>query len=322
MSKWKLPPSTGHMDLPTGIYFQNMTYAEYEERLKKDDIILVPVGSTENHGPHAPLGEDTFLVTRMCELVAEKTGCTVAQPIWYGSHPYHHLGMPGTVMVDEDVLIATIRSVMAGFWNAGFRKQIFLNGHGQEWVIPTALHQFTKKYQVPGIYLNVNYWYSITPQRLMDKEHGGPFDTAFVHADECETSYSLALFPELIHMDKAVDTKARGYLPPRHIDKSGGVYRRPIFWYAQAMAGPLEVVATPQGVVGSATLAKAEKAIMGLEEILDYLVELHDDVLRRFPPGELPPWEEVSQLPKEEIDALVRGPLKGGRHIYTVTYPP
>jgi creatinine amidohydrolase/Fe(II)-dependent formamide hydrolase-like protein len=100
------------MDLPTGIYFQNMTYSEYEERLKKDDIILVPVGSTENHGPHAPLGEDTFLVTRICELVAEKTGCTVAQPIWYGSHPYHHLGMPGTVMVDEDVLTATIRSVM------------------------------------------------------------------------------------------------------------------------------------------------------------------------------------------------------------------
>jgi creatinine amidohydrolase/Fe(II)-dependent formamide hydrolase-like protein len=299
-----------------------MTYAEYEERLKKDDIILIPVGSTENHGPHAPLGEDTFLVTRICELVAEKTGCTVAQPIWYGSHPYHHLGMPGTVMVDEEVLTATIRSLMAGFWNAGFRKQIFLNGHGQEWVIPTALHQFAKKYQVPGIYLNVNWWYSITPQKLMDKEHGGPFETTFVHADECETSYSLALFPEMIHMEKAVDTKRRGYLPPKHIDTSGCVYRKPIFWYAQAMAGPLEVVATPEGVVGSATLAKAEKAKMGLEELLDYLVELHDDVLKKFPPGELPPSEEVSQLPKDVIDALVKGPTKGGRHIYTVAYPP
>jgi creatinine amidohydrolase/Fe(II)-dependent formamide hydrolase-like protein len=188
-------------------------------------------------------------------------------------------------------------------------------------VILTALHQFSKKYQVPGIYLNANYWCSITPQKLMDKEHGGPFETVYTHADECETSYSLALFPELIHMEKAVDTKSRGYLPARNIDKSGGVYPRPIFWYAQAMAGPHEVVATPEGVVGSATLAKAEKATMGLEEILDYLVELHDDVLKRFPPGELPPWKEVSQLPKEEIDAVVKGPMKGGRHIYTLTYP-
>jgi hypothetical protein len=61
---------------------------------------------------------------------------------------------------------------------------------------------------------------------------------------------------------------------------------------------------------------------MGLEELLDYLVELHDDVLKKFPPGKLPPSEEVSQLPTETIDALVKGPTKGGRHIYTVAYPP
>ena len=101
MGKWELPPKGGHMDLADGIYLQNMTWKEIEERLKKNDLIIVPVGSTEAHGPHAPIGEDTFLVTRMAELVAQKTGCTVAQPVWYGSHPYHHMGMPGTIIVPE-----------------------------------------------------------------------------------------------------------------------------------------------------------------------------------------------------------------------------
>ena len=100
--KWQIPPDGGHMDVPDGIYFQNMTMLEVEERLKVNDVLIIPVGSTEAHGPHACYGEDTFLVTRMAEAVAKRTGCTVSQPVWFGSHPYHHLGMPGTVPVDED----------------------------------------------------------------------------------------------------------------------------------------------------------------------------------------------------------------------------
>ena len=72
------------MDKPTGIYLQTMSIVEIQERLKKNDVIIIPVGSTENHGGAACIGEDTFLVTRMAEAVAEKTGCTVAEPIWYG----------------------------------------------------------------------------------------------------------------------------------------------------------------------------------------------------------------------------------------------
>ena len=94
--------------------------------LRQNDLIIIPVGSTECHGAAQPLGEDTFLVTRMAEQVALKTGCTVAEPVWYGSHPYNHLGMPGTVVVPEDAFLANLRAIIAGFWNMGFRKQIFL----------------------------------------------------------------------------------------------------------------------------------------------------------------------------------------------------
>ena len=104
MSKWNLPATGGHMEKDDGIYYQNMTNLEVAERLKKNDVLLMPIGSTENHGPSAPFGEDTLLDTRLCELVAEKTGCTVAMPTWYGSHPYHHLGQKGTIIIPEEVL--------------------------------------------------------------------------------------------------------------------------------------------------------------------------------------------------------------------------
>ena len=308
------------MDLATGIYFQNMTNKQVEKRLRENDLIIIPVGSTENHGPHGPYGEDTFLVTRMAEQVAQKTGCTVAQPIWYGSHPYQHLGMPGTIVIPEETLAAYLRAVIAGFWNAGFRKQIIINGHGQDYVIPLAIHQFGKKYQVPAVLVYVHWWNVIT-EHIRDKEHGGPFETPFIHADECETSYSLALFPEMCDMENAVDTEPTGFLPPGHIDKSGEPYGLPIRWYNHLGLVGMEVICTPEGVIGRGTLAEASKAKKGVEAILDYLVKLHDDIMSKFPPGELPPVDKVTQRSKEEIEELIKGPTKGGKHIYTVAYP-
>ncbi|MGB5432914.1 MAG: 3-dehydro-scyllo-inosose hydrolase, partial [Acidimicrobiia bacterium] len=200
MTEWQIPPDGGHMDRPTGIYYQTMTGKQIEDRLKENDLIIIPIGSTEAHGLAQNPGEDTFLVTRQAEQIAQATGCTVAEPIWYGSHPFHHLGMPGNIVIPEETFNAYLRAVIAGYWNAGFRKQILLNGHGQDYVIPTAMHQFGKKYQVPAILVNVNWWFVI-PEHLRDKEHGGPFDTPFIHGDECEASFSLALFPEFLDME-------------------------------------------------------------------------------------------------------------------------
>ncbi len=321
MGKWEIPPKGGHMDEADGIYFQNMTMKDVEKRLEKCDLIIIPIGSTEAHGPHACYGEDTFLVTRMAEAVAKKIGCTVAQPIWYGSHPYHHIGMPGTIPLDEETFTASVSQVMAGFWNVGFRKQILLNGHGQEYVIPTAIHRFAKRFQVPGVFVNLNWYYAI-PEHCRDKEHGGPFETPFIHADEAETSFSLALFPEMIKMEDAVDTEPKGYMPPGHIDKAGNLYGKPIPWYAQVGLGAIEIAATPEGSVGKATLASADKAKPGVEALLDYMERLIGDIMAKFPPGKLPPADETTQrFTEKEIDALTKGPLKGGKHLYTVAWP-
>ena len=321
MSRWQIPPNGGHMDKASGLYFQNMTAKEVQERLKNNDLIIIPLGSTEVHGPHAPYGEDTFLVTRMAEQVAQATGCTISQPLWFGSHPYHHLGMPGNIVVPEEYFVGMVKAIMAGFWNAGFRKQILLNGHGQEYVIPTAIHQFAKTFQVPGIFVNLN-WYHAIPEYFKTKEEGGPYETNFVHADEVETSWSLALFPEYIKQEDAVDTEPFGFLPEGHIDKAGNLLHRPIAWYGQVGCGPMEVAAYKPGVVGKATLADAQKAKPGVEALLDYLEKLVSDILEAFPPGELPSVEQVSMRSGEELEAVTKKPFEvGWRHIYTLAWP-
>ncbi len=321
MSKWDLPPKGGLMDKPDGIYLQTMSITEIQKRLKNNDVIIVPLGSTENHGGAACIGEDTFLVTRMAELIAEKTGCTVAEPIWYGSHPYHHVGMPGSIIVPEVHFKGMIRAVIAGLWNMGFRKQILLNGHGQEYVIPSAIHEWAKNYQLPAVICNVN-WYHAIPEHCMDKEHGGPFDTPFIHADEAETSFSMVLFPEMIKLENATDNKPVGWMPEGHVDKAGNIYQKPIKWYGQVGFGPIEVSAYPEGNVGWPSKGTFEKGKPGIEALLDYLEKLVNDILKTFPPGKLPPIEGITQRDPKEVMEYIKGPLNGGKSIYELRYPP
>ncbi len=95
-NEWTFP-AKGHIESTEKLYFHTMTKKDVEEKLNENDVIIIPVGSTENHGNAGPIGEDTFIVTRIAEMVAKKTGCTIASPVWYGSHPFHHIGQPCTI---------------------------------------------------------------------------------------------------------------------------------------------------------------------------------------------------------------------------------
>jgi creatinine amidohydrolase len=230
--------------------------------------------------------------------------------------------MPGTIVIPEETLIDYLRAIIAGLWNSAFRKMILLNGHGQDYVIPVAMHQFGKKYQVPALIINLNWWFAIK-EHIRDKAHGGPFETPFTHADECETSFSMALFPEMIQLEHAVDTKGISLMPPGHIDGSGSAYDRPIPFWQHVGACAIEAIATPEGVVGTATLADPEKAKPGLNAIMDYLEKLVNDIMEMYPAGKLPEADKLTQRSKEEIEALLKGPNSpGGKHLYTVGYPP
>lgn len=81
------------------------------------------------------------------------------------------------------------------------------------------------------------------------------------------------------------------------------------------------MVSTPEGIVGDATLASPEKAKPGLEAIMDYIEKLINDILHMYPAGKLPPIKAMSMRDKKEIEDVIKGPLNGGKHIYTLGYP-
>ena len=146
------------------------------------------------------------------------------------------------------------------------------------------------------------------------KDRGGPFEDDFIHADEAETSIALALAPESVKMERAVDTEPHGYLPDGHFNKSASQRSRPNLWWAVRNNGPLEFRATPVGVVGRATLADGEKAKRAVAGAVSYLTLVNEHVLEAFPPGVLPPIEEVTLFAQKEIEGYLKTPDEPGYH--------
>jgi creatinine amidohydrolase len=183
-----------------------------------------------------------------------------------------------------------------------------------------ALQEWGKKYQVPAMLYFVDVP-RVMGETLMDKAHGGPYDRPFQHACEAEQSISLALFPELCDQAYAENTDVKGVLPPGHVDRGGDIYGNPIPGHCVVGNAGIEVVTAPEGVLGHAKDADPAKARASIEKVCDYLVKLHDDILAACPVGVLPDARFMSQRDPEEIEKLLKGPMRGGKHIYTVAWP-
>jgi creatinine amidohydrolase len=320
-------PSPGEMETP-GCYLQ-MTHPDVlARRRERNDIVLVPLGSTELHGPHSVSAQDTLQVTRLVEAVRRATArqdrevALAFSPWLYGNHPKHHVGLLGTIPISQSVLEMLLVDVMFGLWSQGYRKMIFVNNHAQHWVISSAIDRFGLRYpELPFLAIAVD-WCCTMAEFFRTEDRGGPFVDDFVHADEAETSLALLLAPETVDMDKAVDTVPRGYLPDVHFNKSASQRSRPHLWWSVRNNTPLEMLATPEGVVGRATLASADKAKRAVAGALRYLMLLVDDVLATFPPGTAPPIDEVTLFEPAEIEGYLKAPGDDGyRNPYRLWRP-
>jgi creatinine amidohydrolase/Fe(II)-dependent formamide hydrolase-like protein len=300
-----------------GSYIQTTVRWQVEENRRQNDIVFIPVGCTELHGRHLASASDTLYVSQIVEGVRRHTAKQGAPvnlalpPLMYGAHPYHHLGMPGTVVVRENVVRELMMDVMLGLWNDGFRKQIIINNHGHLWVLESAVQQFQKRYQLPGIFRVID-WHRAVREFFRAKGRGGKLDTNFVHADESETSLGLLLFPEMVDMDYAVDTEGKSYLPEGHFDKAVDPFGRPSRWSEGEGHFAIEIAATPEGVVGKPTHASAEKAKRPVAAILRYLTLVNDEILEAFPAGTVPPVAEVTLRTEAEMEPYLREPLSEG----------
>ncbi len=310
-------PSPPELAKP-GSYIQTTVRQQVVENRKRNDIVIIPVGSTERHGLHMSSGMDTLAVCMIAEAVRRytaKQGKPVNlawPPINYGAHPYHHIGMAGTVNVPQDVVKEMLVNVMLGLWNDGFRKQIILNNHGQLWVLESALHEFMYRYQLPGIY-QVLDWHRAVREFFGPNGKPDAMETEFIHAAEAETSIALLMFPpEMVDMKHASDTETRSYLPGGHFDTSVEPFGRPHRWSEGEGHAPIEIVAQPVGVVGKATLGDPKKAKRPIAAILKYLTLVNDQILEAFPPGKVPPVEEVTLRSAKEMEPYLKEPESDG----------
>ena len=239
-------PSPSEIGLPN-TYIQTTPRYKVIEKRKKNDVVLVPVGCTECHGMHTISGLDTFQCQSIVEGVRRATAkdgreVSIAyNPLPYGAHPYHHLGMPGTVMLPQSVAVENLVAVMLGLWNDGFRKQIYINNHGQLWVLETALHEFLYRYQLPCI-IQVMDWHRAIREFFFPCGKDDLVKTPFVHADECETSVARLCFPEgMVDMDHVEEAHNKAYFEPGRFDNSTDSFHRPQRWSETEMTCPINI---------------------------------------------------------------------------------
>ena len=309
-----------------GCYIQNTPRVKCIEKRRKNDIIYLPIGSTENHGRHANSGLDTFMVTQILEGLRRHTARQGREinlalpPLNYGGHPYHHLGMPGTVILPHEVVEETLIYTMLGLWNDGYRKIIMLNNHGHLWMLESAVQEFMKRFQLPGIF-QVLDWHRAVREFFFPVDRADSLETNFIHADESETSVAMLLFPEMVDMSVVQDAEGESFLPDGHFDTSVEPFRRPHRWSEGEGHFAIEIKATPEGVVGKPTLANPRKAKRPIAAILRYLTLLTDQILEAFPAGTVPPVEKVTLRDPKELEPFLREPFsKGWKSVYELPH--
>jgi len=273
------------------IYLDQMTVEEIQERVKENDIVLVPCGSIENHGLAAPVGEDTLIGTYIAERVAYETGVTVAPPIFYGSHPSHHYGMPGTIPVEKEAYIGYVLSVVKWLSHAGFKKIVLFNSHGQEYVLPIVKDLAIIREGVRALILVTSWWAWVRDLLQAGKElkPGLVLETPFVHADELETSVTWYVAPKLVKPEKLRESDAEemvAVIPDKWVDKAGNVYGRPFSWYD--VSHYMEIHHYPKGSVGYPSKASREKGEVVVEAAIKRIVEFIEWLRETYPPGKVP----------------------------------
>jgi creatinine amidohydrolase len=176
-----------------------MTTLEVDAFLEHNSTVIVPVGSTEQHGPHAPLMTDALIPNEVARRIASRVGAVVAPPVNY-SLSYPHVGFTGLVHIRIPTFMALIEDLCASLASVGFRRIVFLNGHyDNTYAIAYACANVAERLPAGTSAFPVNYWDGMTPAEAA--EYFDPSNG--LHANKGETSAVLAINPALVDMERA-----------------------------------------------------------------------------------------------------------------------
>ena len=186
-----------------------MSWEDFRRSVTRNRVVIVPVGSLEQHGPHLPLGTDTIIVTAIAERVAERTGSVVAPPISYGfkSQPGCSGGnnFPGTCSLDGGTLTMLVKDLIRELARHKVHGILVLDGHYENSFflnegVDLALRDMPKANRPKVV---IARWFDLVPNKIFVRLFGKGFQgMALEHASKVETSMVMALNPKIVQRNK------------------------------------------------------------------------------------------------------------------------
>lgn len=188
-------------------YAEHIAWPTIEEYVQKDDRVIVPVGSQEQHGRHMPVGTDWMIPYSLSQLLSDQTGVFCSSPLCYGMS-WIHSAFAGTVCLKPETLISLYRELIGELYNHGFRKILILNGHGGNLnALNCAMSETVRL--MHDIRIKIHQWWMIpTVQDICLRR----FKALDSHAGPAETSVMLYLMPQSVNVHQMKDNKAE-FLP-------------------------------------------------------------------------------------------------------------
>lgn len=254
---------------PATVFLGEMTTLEVEAFVHDHTTVLVPTGSTEQHGPHGPLLTDALIAEEIARRVAPRVEAAVAPRINYALS-YPHTGFTGLVAIRIPTFMSLVEDLCLALATVGFRRIVFLNGHyDNTYAIAYACANVAERLPAGTQAFPVNYWDGMTPA-----EGAEFFDPSTgLHANRGETSAVMAIDPTLVDIDKA-----NAEMPPFPVVTSGPAVHTAFFF-----SNPGSVHrATRSGTWGDARSSSAEFGQRYLETMAEATIRLLGDIERTY----------------------------------------
>jgi creatinine amidohydrolase len=235
-----------------------------------DYTVVVPLGSTEQHGHHLPVRTDAAIVTAVAErAVAEASrSCPIllAPTLPFG-FAHHHLEFGGTVSIGGAAYVEVLCEIGRSLSRSGFRRLVFLNGHGgNQAAMALVADRLAYELAVPLSVATTSYW-SVAGTALADI--GVPGELVPGHAGHFETAMMLALDPELVRLESRPAPEPESQ-PLGRPDLPMATVRRPGLWAGSDGR-------TDDARLGSAEIGRSALAIT-VDAVAQFLVDFHRSV--------------------------------------------
>lgn len=257
------------------VWMQELRWQQVADYLEQDRIALVPVGSTEQHGPAGPLGVDAYVAMTLAEDTAQRSGVLCTPPLWFGDSS-HHMGFPGTISIRTETLMLLVRDICRSLVRHGFDRIVLINGHkGSNLPGLTSAVRALHEEELPGVLFAVadplHLARSASPKIKTTNEH---------HAGALELSHVAYRFPGLVSVDLVSDDEVD------FDEVFGGFVGNDLFGPAPdgveiTWSGAEQRAFAPSGAFSSSTSLSAEKGRAYHDHIVGRLCELVE-WLRRY----------------------------------------